>query len=76
MDDKYRVGVKKRGVFRSIRNDSSVADPKFAMPWSNTPSEFRIRSHTTNLLILVRFSNLKFLNADAMLIPGTSNSPH
>src|SRR5258706_8106314 len=29
-----------------------------------------------NLLILVWFSNLKFLNADAGYIPGTSNSPH
>ena len=52
------------------RHRTSVANPKFAIPWSNSPSEFRIQSHASNLLILVRFSNLKFLNAGAMLIPG------
>ena len=30
---------------------TSVANPKFAMPWSNSASEFRIQSHTSNLLI-------------------------
>src|SRR3954468_12460964 len=35
-----------------------------------------MQSHTGNLSALVWFSNLKFLNADAMLILETSNSPH
>ena len=55
---------------------ASVANPKFALPWSSSPSEFRIQSHTSNLLILVWFSDLKFPNADAMKILGTSNPPH
>jgi len=33
-------------------------------------------SHTSNLLNLVWFSDLKFLTADAMEILGTSNPPH
>src|SRR5260221_3359087 len=49
----------------------SVANPKFAIPRGSSAIEFRIQSHTSNLLILVWFSNLKFLNADAMLILGT-----
>src|SRR6266852_2404234 len=54
---------------------TSVANPKFAIPRANSASEFRIQSHTSNLLILVWFSNLKFLSADAILILGTS-IPH
>src|SRR5712675_1758391 len=42
----------------------------------NTPGEFRIQSHTSNLLNLVWFSDLKFLNVNAMKILGTSNPPH
>jgi hypothetical protein len=42
----------------------------------NTPGEFRIQSHTSNLLNQVRFSDLKFLILDAMEILGTSNPPH
>jgi hypothetical protein len=61
---------------RACEYQPSVANPKFAKPWSSLASEFRIQSHTGNLLILVWFSNLNFLNADAMVIPGTSNSPH
>src|SRR5260370_35977185 len=61
---------------KSVRIRSSVANPKFAIPRGNSASEFRIQSHTSNLLILVWFSNLKFLNADAIVILGTSNSPH
>jgi len=41
-----------------------------------TLGEFRIQSHTSNLLNLVWFSDLKFLNVDAMEILGTSNPPH
>ena len=58
------------------RQHTSLANPKFAIPLSNSPSEFRIQSYASNLLILVWFSNLKFLNEGAMMIPGTSNSPH
>jgi hypothetical protein len=42
----------------------------------NALGEFRIQSHTSNLLNLVWFSDLKFPNANAMEILGTSNSPH
>src|SRR6476661_5985932 len=38
--------------------------------------EFRIQSHTSNLLNLVWSSDLKFLSVDAMGILGTSNPPH
>jgi hypothetical protein len=41
----------------------------------NAPGEFRIQSHTSILLNLVWFSNLKFLKANAIQILGTSN-PH
>src|SRR5258706_10470128 len=60
----------------SRRTSPSAANPKFAIPRGNSASEFRIQSHTSNLLILVWFSNLKFLSADAIVILGTSNSPH
>ncbi len=55
---------------------TSVANPKFAISRGSSASEFRIQSHTSNLLILVWFSDLKFLNVDAMQISGTSNPPH
>src|SRR4029077_18903513 len=41
-----------------------------------SPGEFRIQGHTSNLLNLVWFSNLKFLNVNAMKIVGTANPPH
>ena len=55
---------------------TSVANPKFVSPWSEARIEFRIQSHTSNLLNLVWFTDLKFLNADAMEMTGTSNPPH
>src|SRR4029077_11436287 len=56
--------------------DTSVANPKFVLFWSEAQIEFRIQSHTSNLLNLVWFTDLKFLNADAMEMTGTSNPPH
>ena len=38
--------------------------------------EFRFQSHTSNILNLVWFTDLKFLNVDAMQMIGTSNPPH
>jgi hypothetical protein len=58
------------------KKPASVANPKFVLPWSEARNEFRIQNHTTNLLNLVWFTDLKFLNADAMEITGTSNPPH
>ncbi len=55
---------------------SSVANPKFARRWSSAMSEFRIRSHTSNPLNSSVVLDLKFLNADAIQIAGTSNPPH
>ena len=40
-----------------------------------TESEFRIQCHTSNVLYLVWYSDLKFLNADAAKMTGTSNPP-
>ena len=54
---------------------SSVANPKFATSGCGTGSEFRIRSHTRKILYLVWYSDLKFLNADAIKMLGTSNPP-
>jgi len=42
----------------------------------NALGEFRVQSHTSNLLNLVWFSDLKFLSVDAMEILRTSNPPH
>jgi len=42
----------------------------------NAPGDFRIQSPTSNLLNLVWFLDLKFLNANAIQILGTSNPPH
>jgi hypothetical protein len=53
-----------------------VANPKFVSLWSRARIEFRIQSQTSNLLNLVWFTDLKFLNADAMEMTGTSNPPH
>jgi uncharacterized membrane protein YhaH (DUF805 family) len=53
-----------------------VANPKFVLPWSEALIEFRIQSHTSNLLNLVWFTDLKFLNVDAMEMTGTSTPPH
>src|SRR5258705_1343536 len=63
---KSRFGV---GVFLvwRIRNSQMLG---------NTPGEFRIQRHTSNLLNLVWFSDLKFLNVNATMILGTSNPPH
>src|SRR5882724_13612586 len=44
-----------RAILREISPSSSVANPKFAIPRGNSESEFRIQSHTSNLLILVWF---------------------
>jgi hypothetical protein len=49
-----------------ILQATSVANPKFRKCLGNTPGEFRIRSHTSNLLNLVWFADLKFLNANAI----------
>jgi hypothetical protein len=55
---------------------SSLANPKFAPRWSSAMSEFRIQSHTGNPWKSSVVLDLKFLNADATQIAGTSNPPH
>jgi hypothetical protein len=54
-----------------------VANPKFAKSfWSSAASEFRIQSHTGKHLNSSVVLDLKFLNADAAKMAGTSNPPH
>ena len=54
----------------------SVANPKFAISGRGTVSEFRIQSHTSNILYLLWYSDLKFINAVATKMTGTSKPPH
>jgi hypothetical protein len=55
---------------------SSCGESEIRKCLGNAPGEFRIQSHTSNLLNLVWFSDLKFLNVNATKILGTSNPPH
>src|SRR6185295_20062804 len=54
----------------------SVPIPKFASLRGTLVCELRNQRDTSNLLILVRFLDLKFLNKRAAIIIGTSNPPH
>ena len=54
----------------------SCANPKFVLPWSEARIEFRIKATLATYLNLVWFMDLKFLNADAMEMTGTSNPAH
>ncbi|RCI77426.1 hypothetical protein D7I41_20030 [Ochrobactrum sp. MH181795] len=56
--------------------ETSVANPKFVSLRGGVANEFRIQSHTSNILDLVWFTDLKFLDDDAMQMTGTSNPPH
>src|SRR5258708_39218485 len=69
------------GEFRNQRDTSNVLIPsvvlvsKFARRSISECGE--LRNHdTSNLLILVWFSDLKFLNVNATIISGPSNPPH
>src|ERR1700704_3176044 len=51
----------------------SVASPKFAIAWATLLANFGFKATLAILLNLVRLLDLKFLNANAMKILGTSN---
>src|SRR4029077_20592544 len=52
-------------------HDSSVPIPKFAHPRGTLRCELRNQRDTSNFMILVRHSDLKFLNELAAIMIGT-----
>jgi hypothetical protein len=61
---------------RSLACASSAPIPKFASTRGTSDANFGIKRGTSNVMILVRFLNLKFLHELAAQTIGTSNSLH